>query len=124
MSRQGHSLNILAMATVAPKIFSVILVQVCAKICKSSQQLKKHLRNHIAEEDKPLQCDQCEKRFLEKQKLASHRMSMHVKARPYSCRYGCGGMDYNDRSNRDAHERKKHGCVYTLNNMVPVGTQL
>ena len=39
-------------------------------------------------------------------------MNVHIKARPYTCRYGCGAA-YNDSSNRGHHERKKHGGNYT-----------
>ena len=39
-------------------------------------------------------------------------MNVHIKARPYACRYGCGAA-YNDSSNRGHHERKKHGGNYT-----------
>ena len=36
--------------------------------------------------------------FFTKGKLRSHMMSVHIKERPYSCRYGCE-MTYNDSSN-------------------------
>ena len=72
-----------------------------------------HQRNaHTREEDKKFQCDNCDKRFITKDKLKIHQMNVHIKARPYSCRYNCGGMDYNDKSNRNQHEKKKHGSTW------------
>ena len=39
-------------------------------------------------------------------------MNAHLKLRPYKCRYGCE-FAYNDHSNRNAHERKTHGKLFT-----------
>ena len=38
-------------------------------------------------------------------------MSVHLKLRPFKCRYGCE-FGYNDQANRNSHERKKHGKKY------------
>ena len=38
-------------------------------------------------------------------------MNVHLKLRPYKCRYGCE-FAYNDRSNRNAHEKKTHGNLF------------
>ena len=38
-------------------------------------------------------------------------MNVHLKLRPYKCRFGCD-FGYNDFSNRNAHEKKKHGGRY------------
>ena len=37
---------------------------------------------------------------------------MHLKTRPFNCRYGCD-ISYNDHSNRNAHEKKTHGKLFT-----------
>ena len=39
-------------------------------------------------------------------------MNVHIKSQPVRCRYGCSNT-YNDRSNMAAHERRRHGGVYT-----------
>ena len=39
-----------------------------------------------------------------KAKLETHVMSVHTKAKPYVCRYGCGSA-WSDTSNRIKHER-------------------
>ena len=39
-------------------------------------------------------------------------MSVHLKLRPYKCRYGCDDS-YNDYHNRNSHEKKKHGKLFT-----------
>ena len=38
-------------------------------------------------------------------------MNVHIRSRPYNCRYGCN-MAYNDVSNRNSHEKKKHGGLF------------
>ena len=88
--------------------------EICAKIFRSEKRLKAHQRlSHTAEEDKKHQCDKCAKRFVSTCDLKDHQMNVHIKARPYSCRYECGGMSYNDPSNRATHEKKKHGEIFT-----------
>ena len=59
-----------------------------------------------------LRCADCGKGFVGSNALKTHMMNVHIKARPYACRYGCGAA-YNDSSNRGHHERKKHGSNYT-----------
>ena len=50
---------------------------------------------------------------MKKADLDRHMMNVHLKLRPYKCRYGLGcEFAYNDKGNRDAHERKKHGKVF------------
>jgi len=40
-----------------------------------------------------------------------HRINVHLRNRPFLCRYGCD-FRYNDSSNRNSHERKKHGGLF------------
>ena len=49
------------------------------------------------------------------QNIEKHKMNVHIKARPFNCRYGCA-FAYNDYSNRNAHEHKKHGGLFTVVN--------
>ena len=77
----------------------------------------KYLEWHIKEQhgDPMLldfKCEVCEKGFFTKCRLKKHMMNVHLKLRPYKCRYGCE-FGYNDFSNRNAHERKKHGKAFT-----------
>jgi len=113
----------------------------CGKECKSEGVLKDHLRSHrekekergktlcticnkevlryrehietmhTKDEDKKFQCKHCGKGFNIEYKLKAHEMSVHIKARPFKCRYGCT-FAYNDSSNRNAHERKTHGKLF------------
>jgi len=77
------------------------------------KQLKVHMnQKHRDDSEKNYQCDVCNKGFLTMYEVNKHKMSAHIKARPYNCRYGCT-FAYNDKSNRNAHERKKHGGVFT-----------
>ena len=72
-------------------------------------QVKFHIeQNH---NERKFSCNECDKQFISKKKLEQHTMNVHVKAYPYHCRYDCG-MKYNDPSNRNCHERKKHGAVF------------
>jgi len=85
----------------------------CPECNKLVKDLQKHIHDvHTSDKDKNLQCPDCGKGFLDKRKLENHKMSVHLKQRPYQCRYGCD-FAYNDRCNRNAHERKKHGKLFT-----------
>ena len=76
------------------------------------RQLKRHIRNaHIPDAEKKHQCQDCGKGFIEKSEMNNHRMNVHLKLKPYPCRYGCD-ISYNDTSNRNSHEKKKHGKLF------------
>ena len=75
--------------------------------------IKEHIDNvHITDEEKMFRCQDCGKGFKYARKLEYHRISMHLKTKPYNCRYGCD-LSYNDFSNRNAHERRTHGKLFT-----------
>ena len=79
---------------------------VCGLVVK---HMKLHMDNvHKSDELKRYRCEFCGKSFERADKIKRHRMSVHLKLQPFKCRYGCD-MAYNDRSNRNQHERKKHG---------------
>jgi len=84
-------------------------------ICnKKVLDLKLHvLRMHTRDEDKNHQCDECGKGFPLQSHLQKHKMNVHIKARPFNCRYGCT-FAYNDLSNRNAHEKKTHGKLFEV----------
>ena len=69
------------------------------------------MRVHQTEEYKKFICEHCDKRFFTSASLNKHIMNVHLKLRPYSCRYGCE-FAYNDVSNRNAHEKKTHGKLF------------
>ena len=76
------------------------------------RHLKLHIRTmHTKDELKNHQCQECAKGFVSIDKLEKLRMNVHLKLRPYKCRYGCE-FAYNDCSNRNAHEKKTHGSVF------------
>jgi len=78
--------------------------------------LRVHMKTvHTDEKDKKYVCDICNKGFLMKSSFKSHNMSVHIKARPFICRYGCS-FAYNDVSNRNSHEKKKHGGLFEETN--------
>ena len=75
--------------------------------------LKEHIDNvHTTDEEKMFRCQDCGKGFIFENKLEFHRINMHLKTKPYNCRYGCD-ISYNDDSNRNAHEKKTHGKLFT-----------
>ena len=77
------------------------------------KNLKLHVeRIHTLDEDKRFQCQDCGKGFARKNALEVHKMNVHLKQTPFQCRYGCD-IAYNDSSNRNAHEKKKHGKLFT-----------
>jgi len=75
--------------------------------------LKRHMKcMHTPNHLKKYPCSDCDKAFITPGPLRNHQMSVHLKLRPYNCRYGCE-FAYNDLGNRNAHERKKHGKVFS-----------
>ena len=109
----------------------------CGKLCMSALALKHHINKshaekescpvcgvkvrhlkmhietaHTKDEDKKFQCQDCGKGFMWQPRLEKHRINVHLKTRPYNCRYGCD-ISYNDTSNRNSHERKTHGKLFT-----------
>ena len=78
------------------------------------RNLDQHYRTmHTSDRDKPFPCQDCDRGFLLKGQLEKHRMSVHLKTRPYKCRYGCSNA-YNDVSNRNTHEKKTHGGIFKV----------
>jgi len=90
-----------------------VACQVCGKAVKN---MFVHMRDvHTDDSEQKFRCDQCSKGFGEIFKLKSHMMSVHLKTRPYKCRFGCtDNIGYNDLSNRNSHEKKKHGRLFEL----------
>ena len=84
----------------------------CPECGKKVRFLELHMRTmHIPDSQKKVVCSECGKGFVDKNHLDKHMMSVHLKLRPYRCRYGCD-IGYNDSSNRNCHERKKHGGIF------------
>ena len=90
-----------------------IEMSTCPECGARVRSLNRHrMTTHTPDELKKFQCQDCGKGFIEKKALEEHRMSLHLKLRPYNCRYGCD-IAYNDMSNRNQHEKKKHGKLFT-----------
>ena len=84
----------------------------CTLCGKQVKNLKLHMKiTHTEDQDKPYQCEDCGKGFADKMMLKNHRINMHIKSTPYQCRYGCDNR-YNDKSNRNAHEKRRHGGTF------------
>ena len=71
----------------------------------------------MSDEERKYQCKTCGKGFISLSYLKSHNMNVHLKLRPYECRYGCE-LRYNDSANRNAHEKKKHGVLFANNKIL------
>ena len=86
------------------------------KICGGKfKKIEYHLKTmHTLNEDKKYPCNTCEKRFTEKQRLEDHINNVHTKSNKYQCRFGCENS-YTDRSNRSAHENRRHGQTIKTN---------
>ena len=81
----------------------------CGKKCKN---LQFHIDTaHVSDEMKRLKCQDCGKGFLLEYQLKKHVESVHLNSKRYQCRYGCDNR-FNDASNRNAHEKKKHGTLF------------
>jgi len=101
--------NALKMSAHVKKVHVECICNICGAKVKNLQVHVKTM--HVADEQKKYKCDMCPKGFHERNRLENHKMNVHLKLRPYKCRYGCE-FGYNDLSNRNAHERKKHGQVF------------
>ena len=66
---------------------------------------------HTPDHEQKHQCQDCGKGFGELRQLKAHQMNVHLKLRPYNCRYGCD-IAYNDTSNRNQHEKRQHGKLF------------
>ncbi|XP_052871939.1 transcription factor grauzone-like [Anopheles cruzii] len=77
--RKMRRLKVMAthMAThVQPEAFEC---PICRKIMTSQQTLRLHIKNHLPEEKRPLQCSQCPRRFSYSSVLAAHQASHQSK---------------------------------------------
>ena len=84
----------------------------CPECGERVKNMKHHtIAKHMPDEQKPFRCQDCGKGFFAQLQVRKHRMSVHLKTRPFICRYGCT-FAYNDSSNRNAHEKKKHGRIF------------
>ena len=90
--------------------------EVCPDCGGTFRRLKEHItKKHQLDGEKKFHCNQCGKGLVTKFMLNSHMMSVHLKLQPHQCRYGCENR-YNDVNNRAAHERKRHGGIFTRRN--------
>ena len=78
------------------------------------QNMKLHMDTvHTSDDKKKFQCQDCGKGFIGSYQLKKHQISVHLKTRPFNCRYGCD-VSYNDTSNRNQHEKRTHGKLFTV----------
>jgi len=93
---------------------------VCQECGAQVQNVKRHMKaRHRPTELMKYQCEFCTKAFQYSRDIKRHMMSAHLKERPYKCRYGCE-FAYNDSSNRNQHEKKKHGQIFTAKSLETV----
>jgi len=84
----------------------------CPECGAKVKNLRNHMRFvHTPDEERKFQCQQCGKGFDHMKNLDQHMMNKHLKLKPYNCRYGCE-ISYNDKSNRNHHERRQHGKLF------------
>ena len=84
----------------------------CGKIIKKMQR---HIKTaHVEDSEKKYKCTHCKKGFIDNNKLESHVRSIHVKDKPFVCRFMCG-VACNDKGNRKKHEIARHGVYSDIN---------
>lgn len=84
----------------------------CNAVFNRKPSLADHKRRmHTADESKAHHCEFCGKGFIKKSVLEVHRMSVHIKARPFGCRFECGAT-FNSTGGRSIHERTIHGELF------------
>ena len=86
--------------------------EICGDVIKNIYRLREHMSQVHDKGLRKFQCDTCEKSFYLKHKLDRH-LILHSDVK-YSCRFpGCENTTkFNEPSNRNAHERKKHSLSY------------
>jgi len=90
------------------------ICNICGAVVKN---IKRHMKNmHQPKHLLKYKCQYCDRAFQWAQDIKKHVMNVHLKERPYKCRYGCE-VAYNDSSNRNQHEKRKHGCIYSGQNL-------
>ena len=97
----------------------------CPKIFKNKFAFEKHFKQmHGDDSDRPFKCRECDRAFIERAKLAAHRLNVHIKSKPFVCRSpGCTAA-FNTAGNMFVHERKLHGQrfpqpVPSITDLVP-----
>ena len=88
--------------------------KICPNCGKTVNNLPLHLKHHQSEESRQYHCDTCGKGFINRSRLKAH-LQLHSGVL-FKCRYpSCvkNNPEYKDPSNRDAHERKKHGLIFS-----------
>ncbi|TRY67291.1 hypothetical protein TCAL_05173 [Tigriopus californicus] len=81
----------------------------CGKIIKGRWKWLQHVKSTHG--GNRFMCDICGQGFKHKLTMKRHKISVHIKNRPFVCRYGCGA-DYNDECNLRTHEKRRHGGIY------------
>ena len=98
--------------------------QICNICGKTFKKLKRHMEVvHCDDSQKRFLYPDCGKGCVDSSTLKSHQMNVHIKARPYKCRYPeCTRREpgYNDLGNRNSHEKKVHGGLYNKQLSVAV----
>lgn len=69
------------------ELASVKTCQICNKQFKKLFNLKQHIRTHTNE--RPLKCEQCEKRFNDRSSMNKHTRTIHADFKPHTCNI-CG----------------------------------
>lgn len=81
----------------------------CGKVIKGRWKWLQHVKSTHG--GNRFMCDICGQGFKHKLTMKRHKISVHIKNRPFVCRYGCGA-DYNDECNLRTHEKRRHGGIY------------
>ena len=95
----------------------------CPDCCITIVGYRRYCRHRMKEHDQlRYECQQCDKKFISNNALKTHMMNVHIRSRPYNCRYGCN-MAYNDVSNRNSHEKKvwaQYSIIRTSFNLLVI----
>lgn len=78
---------------------------ICGKAWKKKYGLEVHSLSHLAQEDRPVQCKQCPKRFINKSVMKQH-MAYHSDVKPFACEF-CENK-YKVNKDLSKHMKEKH----------------
>lgn len=83
---------------------------ICGKAWKKKYHMEVHYLSHLSEKDRPVQCEQCPKRFINKTVLKQH-MACHSDVKAFACEF-CGNK-YKAKHHLSIHAKKNHPEMFS-----------
>lgn len=82
----------------------------CPVKCRSKSDIRRHVATHFGTQEKPHQCEHCDKSFSKRSKLVRHQI-VHSGEKPFKCNL-CE-KSYGDEGSLKLHQNSHEGKTYT-----------